>query len=359
MRHLAFLLLLGTSAIVLAGDQSAGLVCYLGVKESLAHPVPESPYLKLRKQNGIVQAVGPAALKEVLKPRVFELQGSIQGTCRTGDTTILLFQRADGETQEVETKTIPDWLGQCSAPVRLLVRCFRPEKGAALRTLLLDAAPELDVLPVEEAYWRELAEKRKAEDAAKPSRVPSTKIRGYSAGSGLYGPIGGGSRHATTHWDWILPPNEAIPRYASFIRGRNARLDSAKATQIAQAVVGFSLRYNVDARLVMAMLIVESDFDPNAVSRSGAIGLGQLMPGTARWMGVQNSYDTTDNLYGMVKLLRTHMDQFRTNELDPVVLAAYNAGEGAVRRHGGVPPYRETQAYVRRVISIYEHICGR
>ncbi len=359
MRHLAFLLLLGTSALVLADGQPRGVVCLTGAMEFSAHPVPEGPYLKLRKQNGIVQAVGPAALKEVLKPRVFELQGSIQGTCRTGDTTVLLFQRADGETQEVETKTLPDWLGQCNDPVRLLVRCFRPEKGAALRTLLLDAAPELDVLPVEEAYWRELAAKRKAEDTVKASRTPSPKIRGYSAGSGLYGPIGGGSRHATAHRDWILSPDQVTPRYASFIRGRNPRLDSAKATQIAEAVVGFSLRYGVDARLVMAMLIVESDFDPNAVSRSGAIGLGQLMPGTARWMGVQNSYDTTENLYGMVKLLRTHMDQFRTNEFDPVVLAAYNAGEGAVRRHGGVPPYRETQAYVRRVISIYEHLCGR
>lgn len=346
MRRLAFLLLLGISASAFAGGDSGQ---------------GSSPYIKLRTQHGIVQAVGAAALSNVIKPQVFELQGSIQGTCKTGDTTVLLFQRADGETQEVETKNLPEWLGQCNDPVRLIVRCFRPEKGAALRTVLLDAAPELDVLPVEEAYWREMAAKRKAVEAAK-ARTATPKVRGYAASdSGIYGRIGGASRHASAprrHWN-ISAPAEVIPVYASFIRGRNPRLDSGKATRIAQAVVGFSLRYQVDARLVMAMLIVESDFNPNAVSRSGAVGLGQLMPGTAKWMGVQNSYDTTENLYGMVKLLRTHMNQFRTNEVDPVVLAAYNAGEGAVRRHGGVPPYRETQAYVRRVIAIYQKLCGQ
>ncbi|RYG23281.1 lytic transglycosylase domain-containing protein [bacterium] len=156
-----------------------------------------------------------------------------------------------------------------------------------------------------------------------------------------------------------MSTNQATPRYAAFILGRNPRLGQDTALRIADAVVNYSLRYRVDARLVMAMLIVESDFDPNAVSRAGAQGLGQLMPGTARWMGVRNSFDVTDNLYGMVKLLRTHMNQFRTADgSDPLVLAAYNAGDGAVRRHGGVPPYRETQAYIRRVVAIYQKLCG-
>ena len=85
------------------------------------------------------------------------------------------------------------------------------------------------------------------------------------------------------------------------------------------------------------------------------------MPGTAQWMGVRNSFDTTDNLYGTVKLLRTHLDQYRTAEGVDLArtLAAYNAGMGAVKRYNGVPPYRETQAYVRKVTGIYDRLCGR
>jgi hypothetical protein len=353
MRRLALLLVLGTVAVASAGAQD--LVALTSNKSTpTARP---KGYLGLRAQHGVVQAVGVSALRDVVASRVFEIQGKVVGTCRAGDTTVLLFQRADGDTQEVEAKALPDWLATSVDPVRLLVRCSRSERGGALKSIYLGAALEIDVLPAEEAYWRAQSAKRKA------SPAPSSRggaVRPRTDNGGLYGPIGGSRRKASAvRRDWVLPTNEVTPRYAAFILGRNPRLGPDAANRIAQAVVGFSLQYRVDARLVMAMLIVESDFDPNAVSRSGAIGLGQLMPGTARWMGVRNSYDTTDNLYGMVKLLRTHMNQFRTSDgSDPLVLAAYNAGEGAVRRHGGVPPYRETQAYIRRVVAIYHKLCG-
>jgi soluble lytic murein transglycosylase-like protein len=111
------------------------------------------------------------------------------------------------------------------------------------------------------------------------------------------------------------------------------------------------------------MVMVESGFDPSSTSHSGAMGLGQLMPGTARWMGVNDAYDTTENLYGTVKLIRTHLNQHRRGKGDDLAsltlaLAAYNAGVGAVSRAGGVPHYRETQAYVRKVIRLYFGLCG-
>ena len=329
MRRLAFLLLLGTSAL------------------SFARSSPE--YLRLRTQHKIVQAVGASALREVVSPKVFELQGKVVGSCQAGDATILIFQRADGDTQEVDAKVVPDWLGETGADVRLLVRCSRVQKGGALTSIFLAAAPELDVLPTEEAYWRKLAAERRVVAPKTASRHATTPR------SGLFGPIG----RPAARRDWIVPQSEVTPYYASFIQNRNRHLSAAQATQIAQGVVGFSIQYGVDARLVMAMLIVESGFNPNAVSRAGAVGLGQLMPGTARWMGVRNSYDSMDNLSGMVRLLKTHMNQYRTPDgSNPLVLAAYNAGAGAVRRHGGVPPYRETQAYVRKVTAIYRKLCG-
>jgi chaperonin GroEL len=104
---------------------------------------------------------------------------------------------------------------------------------------------------------------------------------------------------------------------------------------------------------------------PNATSRKGAAGLGQLMPSTARGLGVVDPYDPIQNLHGTVKLVRGHLEKYWAQTGDPngwehvvLALAAYNAGSGAVRKHGGVPPYRETQNYVRKVIQVYKQLCG-
>ena len=113
----------------------------------------------------------------------------------------------------------------------------------------------------------------------------------------------------------------------------------------------------------LAMVMAESNFNPNATSSVGAMGLGQLMPGTAKGLGVTNAYDTTQNLYGTVRMIKGHLERYGKqtgNNFDTLVLslAAYNAGSGAVRRHGGVPPYRETQNYIRKVVSYYRAFIG-
>ena len=109
-------------------------------------------------------------------------------------------------------------------------------------------------------------------------------------------------------------------------------------------------RHNVPHELVSAVIRVESGFNVRAVSPKGARGLMQLMPQTANILGVRDSFDPSDNIDGGVRYLRGLLDQYGNNL--PLVLAAYNAGEGAVKRHGGVPPYAETQAYVEKIMSI-------
>jgi soluble lytic murein transglycosylase-like protein len=109
-------------------------------------------------------------------------------------------------------------------------------------------------------------------------------------------------------------------------------------------------RHNVPHELVSAVIRVESGFNVRAVSPKGARGLMQLMPQTANILGVRDSFDPSDNIDGGVRHLRGLLDTYG-NDL-PLVLAAYNAGEGAVKRHGGIPPYAETQAYVERIMSI-------
>ncbi|SCY90288.1 Transglycosylase SLT domain-containing protein [Rhizobium sp. NFACC06-2] len=106
------------------------------------------------------------------------------------------------------------------------------------------------------------------------------------------------------------------------------------------------------AALFTAMIHRESNFDPNAVSPVGAQGLGQLMPGTARELGVENAFSASENLDGAARYLTSMLDKFGSAEL---ALAAYNAGPGAVQKYGGVPPYRETQQYI---VDIF-HAVGR
>jgi len=108
-------------------------------------------------------------------------------------------------------------------------------------------------------------------------------------------------------------------------------------------------RYNVPADLVAAVIEAESDNNPRAVSRRGARGLMQLMPKTARTLGVHDPFDPRANIDAGVRHLRALMDRFGNNL--PLVLAAYNAGEVAVIKHRGVPPYRETRAYVKRILK--------
>jgi len=153
-----------------------------------------------------------------------------------------------------------------------------------------------------------------------------------------------------------------LDAYKHAIRYFNPRLSDAQQEAIARSILAYSAHFGIDARLVVAVIAVESGFKPTATSHKGAMGLGQLMPGTAAGLGVRDAYDPVENIYGAVKLLRSHLKQHADKPFWAqlkLALASYNAGAGAVRKYGGVPPYRETQRYVEKVARLYAHLCGQ
>ena len=121
--------------------------------------------------------------------------------------------------------------------------------------------------------------------------------------------------------------------------------------KIAAIIAKTARLYRVDPKLVLAVIAVESDFQASAVSPKNAQGLMQLMPDTAQRFGVKNVFDPTENIQGGVKYLQWLLGYFAGDV--SLALAAYNAGEGAVQRFGGVPPYAETHTYLKRIGNLY------
>ena len=121
---------------------------------------------------------------------------------------------------------------------------------------------------------------------------------------------------------------------------------------IDNSIQGAANKYNLPASLIRGVIQAESDFQVRAVSPAGAMGLMQLMPGTADDMGVEDAFDIRQNIDGGARYLRKMLDMFG-NDIQQA-LAAYNAGPGTVQRHRGIPPYPETQSYIARVLK-YSH----
>lgn len=151
-----------------------------------------------------------------------------------------------------------------------------------------------------------------------------------------------------------LAPSSSPGSFAATLQAASAAASPGSSTstggsQYDQLIDQAATRYGVDPAILHGLIQQESGFDPNATSSAGAVGLTQLMPGTASSLGVTNPSDPVQSIEGGARYLSQMMGEFGGNTAD--ALAAYNAGAGAVQRYGGVPPYAETQGYVAKVMA--------
>jgi len=177
------------------------------------------------------------------------------------------------------------------------------------------------------AYWSP------TEHRWKP--VPSANIRAARSAAA-----------EVNHYLGTQPGESSDTPLTSFVRGK-----ASSPQDIDAAIDQAASRHNVDPNLVRAVIKVESNFNPNAVSRKGAMGLMQLMPQTARQLRVANPFDPQQNVDAGVRHLKQLMENYGGDV--KLTLAAYNAGQGAVARSAGVPRFSETRNYVKRITQLY------
>jgi soluble lytic murein transglycosylase-like protein len=309
--------------------------------------------------------------------RVMELSGTVGGTIDGPDGVSVMLNLPDGAAPTLdfpasEASTLRDF---ATPTLRVLVQIGQDMGGNIVALRVLAVAHDSAVRSIEAQHTA----RRAAEEQAAAARLKEQE-RWHSEAERSMHHRTAASMPSRGSFERLAPgqagdytrglSDRARPLfvpYYNFIAQSNGRLSRERAGLIAYHLLNFADHYNVDPRLVVSMIIAESNFNPDATSRTGAMGLGQLMPGTAKSLGVGNAYDPVQNLGGAISYLRSRLDTFSDKSMPggslsfeqvSLAMAAYNAGTGAVRKYHGIPPYRETQAYVRRVMSLYQQLCA-
>ena len=155
---------------------------------------------------------------------------------------------------------------------------------------------------------------------------------------------------------YVQKPDAEFQKILDSSVQNKAKTNTVSRSEIDNLITKYADKNGLDEDFVKAVINQESGFNPNATSHCGAMGLMQLMPATAQGLGVTNAYDAEQNIEGGTKYLKGLMDRFGNDK--SLALAAYNAGPNAVKKYGGIPPYAETQNYVKKVLSKYDTYKG-
>jgi soluble lytic murein transglycosylase-like protein len=191
---------------------------------------------------------------------------------------------------------------------------------------------------------------RRAATRPQPTQYTGARLMYWSTTEHRWKPVPAASHYSMRMARSAAAEVRSMLKAAPAPKG-SAAGDATPPADINAAIEQAAARHNVDPNLVRAVIKVESNFNPHAVSRTGAMGLMQLMPVTARQLNVTNPFDPEQNVDAGVRHLRHLLDDFGGDVR--LTLAAYNAGVGAVMRNSGVPPYSETRNYVKKITHLY------
>lgn len=328
------------------GANNDPAAAFLQARRLLPRPPLAAPALPGAQQN-------PAAYLG----QVFEVSATVGGLVSADGNRTALLSVGNLSMAAKLPSSLRDatWIDS-GQTIRVLLRVDPDGNDVSLSNLrVLAAAPEAEV-----ALW----ERRQA--AARGPAYPSRSMAFERPGQRTP-PSASDTVDIPTDNDLLVRAGALYWPYRNVIRGLNRRISDADVDNITRSILYFSAKNRIDPRLVMAMVIAESGFDSHSTSRTGAMGLGQLMPGTARGLGVTNAYDPIQNIAASVHILRGNLDKYGGAPADAGVIpfnrialtmAAYNAGSGAVHKYHGVPPYRETKQYVAKVTALYKKMCG-
>jgi soluble lytic murein transglycosylase-like protein len=344
------------SIAILASASLYSTTCVPGA----AAPSPRAAqYYAQRDKIRVSTGITPQQLQlrgRQLANNVVEVKGVITGSARrqSGGTVVVRSIDPDAEYLLEVGADIPESLLDIGQNVRVLCK-VEPVAGSEQAELrAIAAVTEAEALQVDAERAARAAAEQQAAEARRRARAPQLASRGGTHRAVARRGAGAGN----------LSEAQILDAYRSAVMHFNRRISADQAGRIARNIIVYSNRYGLDARLVMAVIAVESNFNSEAISRAGAMGLGQLMPGTAAGLGVYDPFNPEANVEGSTRLLRGHLDNMSRRsgvvserELK-LALACYNAGAGAVKKHKGIPPYRETQNYVRKVTRLYYQLCG-
>lgn len=307
----------------------------VGLNAAAAGSLTGSQYLHQAAQLKAVSSGSTAVRSADYGGKVLDIAGTLSGTVGSGSHQCAMLLD-DGIPYVVRTGAVQ--LPPFGADIRVLAKMSETSPSFTSGLTLVAWAFTADVLRAEATPRQSLS----ALDARRRGPAPSR-----------------GGADAIDHTQFFR-------EYSRAIAGLNAKLSVREIEDITAVLLNTSRDLDMDPRFVMAMVLAESGFNPSATSRKGAMGLGQLMPGTAAGMGLSDPYDAKQNLDAAIKILRSSISKYSggkawkdvSTEHLKLALAAYNAGSGAVKKYGGVPPYRETQNYIAKVLSYYRQLCG-
>ncbi len=347
------------------------------------YQTPSEYYLSLRRTYPPRPGLTPDVLAQnpdAYSGATLELDGRLSGIVRTEDGGAFLMLSTDKHGSiTLKMSLIPSWI-QPGSRLRVLVVAVGGDEETVQIGVpdmqVVAVASSWDIAAAEERWRREATARaertQKREAALKQARqqllqAQTQPTRGSNSSRSASRGISSRALSSANVLSALSGDAlKTLPYYQAFIERWNHRLSSGESQIIAASVLLFSEEYDVDPRLMMALLIAESDFRPQTTSHKGAMGLGQLMPDEVKDLGLSNPYDPVQNIYGSVYLLKGRLNKYSGNaasenlEMKHIILAlaSYNAGMGAVKKYGGVPPYKETQNYVRKIEAIYRQLCG-